>query len=111
MKLLVFGGTGAATVAGGSQTDIVQVNAGGGTFTGGGGGDNWILAPGSGHAVITDFTAGQDWLTFTGLTAAQLTIQAATEGGVAGTSIIYDAAGDSVFLAGAAPGPQDILFA
>ena len=97
---MTHGGTGTATVQGGSQGDIFQLASGGGTYTGGAGADHFAFAPGSGHTVITDFTSGEDWLTFIGIPAGQLVVQAAAEAGIAGVSITFDAAGDSVFLAG-----------
>ncbi|MDB5373883.1 MAG: hypothetical protein JWP04_2525 [Belnapia sp.] len=100
VKLVVFGGSGWARVAGGSQDDIFSIGSGGGSFTGGGGADHWFIQPGAGEASIGDFTPGQDLLTFVGRTAADLTVAAAVHGGLAGLAITDAETGGSVFLVG-----------
>jgi hypothetical protein len=112
VSLVTHGGAGVATVQGGSQRDAFMMASGGGTYTGGAGADHWLFVPGAGSTTITDFTTGEDWLTFAGILPGQLGIQAVTQGGVAGLAITFDAAGDSVFLAGvAALGAGDVVFA
>ncbi|MFZ4411236.1 MAG: hypothetical protein ACOYOH_28105, partial [Paracraurococcus sp.] len=54
---------------------------------------------GDGHATIEDFTSGKDHLKFVGLHATDVTTKAATQNGVTGLLVTYDAAHDSVFLA------------
>lgn len=100
VRLLVFGGSGWATVTGGSQGDLFSIGSGGGNFTGGAGADHWFVQPGAGHAYIGDFAPGEDALTFVGRAAAGLTVAAATEAGLAGLVVTDAAAGGSVFLAG-----------
>ncbi|WP_192912509.1 right-handed parallel beta-helix repeat-containing protein [Paracraurococcus ruber] len=112
VRLLVHAGDGAATVAAGGGADVIYAGKGGLEFTGGAGADTLVLQRGAGHAVFEDFTAGSDRLRFAGLTAADISTKAATEGGVAGLLVTYDAAGDSVFLAHAAAlSARDMVFA
>ena len=112
VSLVTHSGAGVATVQGGSQRDAFMMDSGGGTYAGGAGADHWVFVPGAGSTTITDFTTGEDWLTFAGVLPGQLGIQAVTQGGVAGLAITFDAAGDSVFLAGvAALGAGDVVFA
>jgi Ca2+-binding RTX toxin-like protein len=99
-KLVVFTGDAVATAQGGGAGDAFLIGGGGGSFTGGGGADGYLFMPGSGNSTITDFTPGEDWMTFAGIPAGALAITAATQGGVAGTLVTFDAAGHSVFLAG-----------
>jgi hypothetical protein len=113
VQLLLHAGSGTATATGGAGNDIFHAGSGTANFTGGLGRDSYIFTPGDGHVVIQDFTAGADILSFTGgLTKAGITTKAATEGGVAGLLVTYDAAGDSVFLAHATKlAASDMLFA
>ena len=112
VTLVTYGGTGVATVQGGSQADAFVMGSGGGTYTGGAGADHWFFSAGAGSTTITDFATGEDWLSFAGITAGQVVIQATTQGGVAGLAITFDAAGDTVFLAGVtALGAGDLVFA
>ena len=48
---------------------------------------------------VEDFASHHDHLKFIGLTAASVTTAAATQNGVTGLMVTYDAAQDSVFLA------------
>jgi Ca2+-binding RTX toxin-like protein len=99
VQLILHAGSGAATAVGGGGNDVFNAGSGGGNFTGGAGKDTFVFNARDGHAVIQDFTAGTDKLKFTGLTSADIHTKAATEGGVSGLLVTYDAAGDSVFLA------------
>ena len=111
VRLEVFGGDSPSVVAGGGRGDTFWIGSGGGIYAGGAGGDDWVFAPGSGHTGITDFTPGEDRLAFVGETAANITTSPAIEGGISGVSVVFDAAGHSVFLAGiSAVGPNDIVF-
>ncbi|MDN3568529.1 hypothetical protein QWZ14_29480, partial [Paeniroseomonas aquatica] len=59
-----------------------------------------------------DFASGTDRLKFIGLGKADIHTSAATEGGVAGLLVTYDAQGDSVFLAHVSKiAAADMLFA
>ena len=98
-KLVLHAGSGAATAVGGGGNDLFDAGTGTGNFTGGAGKDIFAFNAHDGHAVIQDFTAGVDKLKFTGLTSADISTKAATEGGVSGLLVTYDTAGDSVFLA------------
>ncbi|MBC4016380.1 hypothetical protein [Siccirubricoccus deserti] len=99
-KLVAFTGDALATANGGGGGDAFLIGSGGGSFSGGDGGDSYVFVPGSGNSTIADFTRGEDWLTFAGIPAGALAITAATQDGVAGTLVTFDAAGHSVFLAG-----------
>lgn len=99
VKLVLHAGSGAATATGGAGDDLFIAGAGTGDFTGGAGKDVFAFNAGDGHAVIQDFASGTDKLQFTGLHASDIHTKAATEGGVSGLLVTYDAAGDSVFLA------------
>jgi Ca2+-binding RTX toxin-like protein len=98
------------TLAGGVGDDIILSGPGNDVLNGGAGADTFIFSPGDGADRITDFAPGLDRLLFQGVAADQLKLAAATVGGVAGLSISYGAAGDSVFLAGvAALGVGDVV--
>lgn len=98
--MLLEGVAKADTLIGGTGDDIIRGGRGDDVLTGGAGEDSFIFSPGDGADRITDFTPGTDRLIFQGITADQLKAAAATMGGVAGLSIAYGTAGDSVFLAG-----------
>ncbi|MDB5373019.1 MAG: hypothetical protein JWP04_1661 [Belnapia sp.] len=111
VRLVLNGGSGFATASGGSANDSFYAGSGGGSFTGGGGRDMFIFGRDDGHVTITDFASGFDKLKFMGLNRGDLHVEAATEGGIGGLLVTYDAAGDSVFLAGAGNvAANDMLF-
>ena len=110
--LVRYAGTGQAIAVGGAGNDFFYAGSGDGDFTGGAGRDTFILDRGDGHVTIQDFTSGTDKLKFMGLTKADIHTAAATEDGVAGLRVTYDADGDSVFLAHVSKiGATDMLFA
>jgi Ca2+-binding RTX toxin-like protein len=98
--MLLEGTAGADVLVGGAGDDIIRGGRGNDVLTGGAGKDSFVFAPGDGTDRITDFTPGVDRLVFEGVAAEQVVAKAATVGGVAGLSISYGTAGDSVFLAG-----------
>ncbi|WP_431266726.1 beta strand repeat-containing protein [Dankookia sp. P2] len=111
-RLVLHGAGGYAIATGGSRADIFYAGTGRGDFTGGGGNDTYVLKSGVGHITVEDFATGYDHLKFVGLTASGVTSKLATENGVAGLLVTYDAVGDSVFLAHATKlGATDMVFA
>ncbi|MDN3564445.1 hypothetical protein QWZ14_08710, partial [Paeniroseomonas aquatica] len=112
VRLVLNGGAGFATATGGKANDLFYAGSGGGDFTGGAGRDTFIFEKGDGHVTVQDFTAGTDRLKFTGLTKADIYTATATEAGVAGLLVTYDADGDSVFLANVSKiNASDMIFA
>jgi hypothetical protein len=99
VRLVLTGGEGFATATGGKANDLFYAGSGGGDFTGGAGRDTFIFERRDGHVTVEDFTSGTDKLKFMGLTKADIHMTAATEAGVSGLLVTYDAEGDSVFLA------------
>ena len=100
------GVTGEATTNATGQAAFTYADAGGA------GRDTFILDRGDGHVTIQDFTSGADRLKFIGFSKADIHTTAATEGGVAGLLVTYDAEGDSIFLAHVSNiGAGDMLFA
>ncbi len=111
VRLVLNGGDGVATATGSKANDLFYAGSGGGDFTGGAGRDTFILDRGDGHVTIQDFTSGADRLKFIGFSKADIHTTAATEGGVAGLLVTYDAEGDSIFLAHVSNiGAADMLF-
>jgi hypothetical protein len=112
VRLVLTGGEGFATATGGKAADLFYAGSGGGDFTGGAGKDTFIFERNDGHVTVEDFTSGTDKLKFVGLTKADVHMAAATEGGVGGLLVTYDADGDSVFLAHVSKiAASDMIFA
>lgn len=111
VALLLHCGSGAATAVGGAGNDTVYAGAGTGDFTGGDGKDTYVLAPGNGAVTVDDFVSGQDVLHFTGgLTASDISTEAATQDGIDGLMLHYGTGGE-VFLAGlGSMATADMLF-
>ena len=99
VRLVLHAGTGSVAARGGAASDTFYVGKGAADLTGGAGNDLFVLAAGDGHATIEDFTSGKDHLKFVGLHVTDVTTKAATQNGVTGLLVTYDAAHDSVFLA------------
>ena len=70
----------------------------GATFSGTAGKDVFAVQHGDGDMVIANFTAGTDKLQFEGFDKATMHVIAASEGGVSGTLVIFDATAENVFL-------------
>ncbi|WP_052214589.1 carbohydrate-binding domain-containing protein [Belnapia sp. F-4-1] len=70
----------------------------GATFSGTMGKDVFAVQHGDGDMVIANFTAGTDKLRFEGFDEAKMHMIAASEGGVSGTLVIFDATAENVFL-------------
>jgi Ca2+-binding RTX toxin-like protein len=94
------GGTGADTLVGGPGGDILRGGPGNDVLTGGAGADTFVLRQGDGADHITDFVSGVDRLLLQGVPPESLKATATTVAGVAGMTVAYGTAGDTVFLAG-----------
>jgi hypothetical protein len=70
----------------------------GATFSGTTGKDVFAVQHGDGDMVIDRFTTGVDKLQFEGFDKATMHIVAASEGGVSGKLVIFDATAENVFL-------------
>ena len=70
----------------------------GATYTGTADKDVFAIKHGGGDMVVDHFTAGVDELSFQGFDKATMHMVAASEGGVAGTLVIFDATAENVFL-------------
>ncbi len=70
----------------------------GATFSGTTGKDVFAVQHGDGDMVIDRFTAGADKLQFEGFDKATMHIVSASEGGVSGKLVIFDATAENVFL-------------
>ncbi len=89
------------TLSGGGGADLLRGGAGNDVLAGGEGADRFVLPVGGGHDTVLDLRGGLDRLAFgAGITATGVRQQAAAQDGVGGLLVTYDAAGDSVFLAG-----------
>ena len=74
--------------------------------------ENYVWAPGDGHGWIHNFNTGTDHLVLQGVTASQVATHFTSFYGQGGENVVYDAAGDSVFLAGAWKiAASDLVFA
>ncbi|HYZ33542.1 MAG TPA: family 16 glycosylhydrolase [Crenalkalicoccus sp.] len=100
IAVTVDAGPGNDLVTGGLSNDRITGGPGDDTLKGGGGANTFVFAPGDGHDTVGDFVPGTDHLEFHGVSAGALQVQTGSFGGVNGTQITYDAAGDSVLLAG-----------
>ncbi|MFC7692691.1 hypothetical protein ACFQY5_27055 [Paeniroseomonas aquatica] len=109
--LVLHAGAGQATARGGAGNDVLHAGSGSGDFAGGDGADTFIFGNSNGHVTIQDFASGIDHLQFPSLAKPSIHMTVATESGVAGLLVTYDAVGHSVFLAHASKlGATDILF-
>ncbi len=70
----------------------------GATYTGTVGKDVFAIKHGGGDMLVDHFTAGVDKLSFEGFDKATMHMVAASEGGVSGTLVIFDATAENVFL-------------
>jgi Ca2+-binding RTX toxin-like protein len=114
------GGTGPDTLQGGAGSDDLQGGAGddmlrGGSgddgLTGGAGRDSFVFARGDGQDWVVDFTTGVDRLELSGVTAAEVTFQAASYWGFSGLDVLLPG-GEKLFLQGVgALGAGDVVVA
>jgi hypothetical protein len=97
-----------------SGNDVFVAGTGGNDgMTGNGHGvESYVWGAGDGHGWINNFNSGTDHLVLEGTSAAAVSAKFATFYGNGGMNVTYDAAGDSVFLAGVWKlAATDIVFA